>query len=230
MSEAPSKGREPTGAGSDGEARAWRVATRLSELRGEERANALRIVGIALFYGVELLNRHGLALGPLAIPAIPEVAGRFHVMMSMIALAGILGASGVLIGLRNRFFPWWTKYASTGLDVTLVTFALSVADGPRSPLVVIYFPLLVLAALRFSPGLVRTATAACIGSYAFVVLATDRLRPELSVPRYQSILFVLSLALVGLVLDHAAREARRVAENFATRAARASHDGPGEDA
>jgi hypothetical protein len=202
----------------DGTERAWRVASRISELRGEERANLLRIGGIALFYGVELLNRHGLSLGPIEVAPIPEVTEAFHLMMSMIALAGILTASGVLIGLRNRFFPWWTKYASTALDVVLTTFALSIADGPSSPLVVLYFPLVALAALRFSPGLVRATTAACVGSYLFVVVAADRVRPALSVPRYQSILFVLALVLVGLVLDYAAREVRRMASIYAARA------------
>ncbi len=210
----PERAEAPESAG----VRAWRVATRLSELRGEERANLLRILGITLFYGVELLNRHGLSLGAIDIPAIAETAGTFHTIMSIIALAGVMVASGVLIALRNRYFPWWTKYATTGVDIVLTTFALSVADGPSSPLRVIYFPILALAALRFSPGLARFTTAACVGSYLFVVLGADWLRPALSVPRYESILFVLALVLIGLVLDYTAREARRMAGTYAARA------------
>jgi hypothetical protein len=203
------------------EARAWRVAERLTELRGEERANLIRIVGIALFYGVQLLNRHGLAVGPIAIPAMEGVSGQFHLLMSLLALTGVLVASGVLIALRNRFFPPWTKYATSALDVILATFALTVADGPSSPLVVIYFPLLALSALRFSPGLVRFTTAATVGSYLFVVLATGRARPALSVPAYQSILVVLALVIVGVVLDHSVREVRRMAGAYAMRTSRA---------
>lgn len=203
------------------EARAWRVAQRLSELRGEERANLIRIVAIALFYGVQLLNRHGLAVGPIAIPAMEEISSQFHLLMSLLALTGVLAASGVLIALRNRFFPWWTKYATTGLDVTLATIALMVADGPSSPFVVVYFPLLALSALRFSPGLVRFTTIASVASYVLVALATQRSRPALAVPTYQSILLVLALAIVGVVLDQAVREVRRMAGTYATRASRA---------
>lgn len=199
------------------EIRAWRVAERLSELRGEERANLVRIVGIGLFYAVQLLNRHGLAIGPIQIPAIEGVSGSFHLVMTLLALVGVLAASGVLVALRNRFFPSWLKYATSGLDVILATFALVVADGPSSPLVVIYFPLLALSALRFSPGLVRFTTLGAIGSYVFVVLAAARTRPTLSVPTYQSILVVLGLAIVGVVLDHAVREARRMAGAYAAR-------------
>lgn len=203
------------------EARAWRVAQRLTELRGEERANLIRIVGIALFYGVQLLNRHGLAVGPIAIPAMEEISSQFHLMMSLLALTGVLVASGVLIALRNRFFPWWTKYATSALDVILATFALMVADGPSSPLVVVYFPLLALSALRFSPGLVRFTTVATVASYVLVALATQRSRPGLSVPTYQSILVVLALALLGVVLDQVVREVRRVAGTYAIRTSRA---------
>ncbi len=203
------------------EARAWRVAERLTELRGEERANLIRIVGIALFYGVQLLNRHGLAVGPIAIPAMEEISPQFHLLMSVLALTGVLAASGVLIALRNRFFPWWTKYATSALDVILATIALMVADGPRSPLVVIYFPLLALSALRFSPGLVRFTTVTTIVSYALVALATASSRPTLSVPTYQSILLVLALAIVGVVLDQAVREVRRMAGTYAARTSRA---------
>jgi hypothetical protein len=199
------------------EGRAWRVAQRTTELRGEERANLIRIVSIAMFYGVQLLNRHGLAVGPLQIPAVEGVSGSFHLTMSLLALAGVLAASGVLIALRNRFFPWWGKYATTSLDVTLATFAIVVADGPSSPLVVIYFPLLALAALRFAPTLVRFATGATIASYAFVVLAVARTRPELSVPPHRSIILVLGLVIVGVILDHAVREVRRMAGAYASR-------------
>lgn len=205
-------------AAEDEDRRAWRVAERLTELRGEERANLVRIVGIALFYGVQLLNRHGLAFGPIQIPAIEGVSGEFHLLMSVLALTGVLSASGVLIALRNRFFPVWTKYATSTLDVVLATFALVVADGPSSPLVVIYFPLLALSALRYSPGLVRYVTIASIVSYGFVVLAAVRTRPELTVPAYRSLLVVLAILLVGVVLDLAVREARRIAGTYAARA------------
>ncbi|MBX7194071.1 MAG: hypothetical protein K1X94_18600 [Sandaracinaceae bacterium] len=202
------------------EVRAWRVAQRLTELRGEERANLIRIVGIAGFYGVQLLNRYGVALGPVQIPAMEGVEGSFHLLMSLLALTGVLVASGVLIALRNRFFPWWIKYATSTVDLVLASIALVVADGPSSPLVVIFFPLLGLSVLRFSQSLVRYTTCATIVAYLFVALAALRDRPTLAVPLYQAILFVLALAIVGVALDHVAREVRRLAGAYADRASR----------
>lgn len=202
------------------EVRAWRVAKRWSALRGEERANLVRILAIAVFYGVQILNVHGLTIGPLAIPAVPGVGGTFHRLMSLVALAGILSACLVLVALRNRYFPAWLPYVTTGLDVVLATTALVVADGPRSALIVVYFPIVALTALRACPTLVRFATVSAVCGYLFLVLVADLLRPELSAPRYHSILMVLSLGLVGLALDRAAHEVGVIAGQYAIRAAR----------
>lgn len=213
----------------DPRARAWRVARRLEEFRGEERANVARIVGVALFYLVEVVNRHGLDVGPIQLPAIAGVDELFHGLMTAIALAWVLVAAGVLIALRNRLFPRWLKYATTAADLVLATAVLAIADGPQSPLVVIYFPILALTTLRFGSWLVQFATAGTIVSYLSIVLLADRVRPALAVPRYHSVLVVLALALVGLVLAYAVTSVRRVAAEYAARAGDARPDaGAGE--
>ncbi len=197
-------------------ARALRVAGRLNEYRGEERANLLRVVGIAAFYVVQLLNRYGIDLGALHLPRI-EMSDQLHEAMTLVAAGWLAVAMAVSLSLRNRFFPAWLKYVVTGFDFALATLALSFADGPRSPLVVVLFPLLVLSALRFERRLVRFAALASVVSYVWLVGLAAYVRTDLAVPRYQQILMVLALALTGVVLDAIVGASRTLAEETADR-------------
>lgn len=198
--------------------RAWHVASRLTELRGEERATYVRLVGLALFYGIEVLNRHGLALGPLSIPALEGISDAFHVAMTLVALASAVMSAAVLLALRSQVFPPALKFGTTGVDLVLASIALTIADGPRSPLVVIYFPIVALSLLRASSSLVRFATGGAVVSYLGMSLVRARLVPhEDAAPVYQQALFVIALVLTGFVLDHVVRESRRTADVFAER-------------
>lgn len=193
------------------------MARRLESFRGEERANLVRVIGVALFYLVEVANHHDLARGSMRISAIAGNDDRSHMLMTGIALAWMLVAASVLIALRNRLFPAWVKYATTGADVALATAVLAIADGPQSPLVVLYFAILAIAALRFEPWLVHFATTATIVSYFSVVLLVERARPSLVVPRYESIVLLLALAAVGLVLAYLTNAVRRIAAEYSAR-------------
>jgi hypothetical protein len=197
-------------------AQALRVAGRLNEYRGEERANLLRIVGIALFYAVQLLNRYGVDLGALHVPRL-EMSDQLHEAMTLVAAGWLAIAMAVSLSLRNRFFPPWLKYAVTLFDFALATIALSFADGPKSPLVVVLFPLLALSAMRIDRGLVRFATAGAVASYLWLVGLAAYVRTDLMVPRYQEILMVLALALTGVVLDAVVGASRTLAEETADR-------------
>ncbi len=44
--------------------RQWYIVGRWQEFEGEERANLLRVVGIAAFYIIELINYYGLSTIP----------------------------------------------------------------------------------------------------------------------------------------------------------------------
>ncbi len=197
-------------------AQALRVAGRLNEYRGEEKANLLRVVGIAAFYVVQLLNRYGVDLGALHVPRL-EMTDQLHEALTLVAAGWLAIAMAVSLSLRNRFFPGWLKYVVTGFDFALATLALSFADGPKSPLVVVLFPLVALSALRFDRRLVRFATASAIVSYVWLIGLAAYLRTDLAVPRYQEILMVLALALTGLVLDGVVGASRTLAEETADR-------------
>ena len=203
--------------------RQWFIATRWQEFEGEARANLLRIVGIGSFYIIELLNYYGLRLGFLELAPVAGVDRRFHLTISLLAAAWTLVSLGIMVCLRARIFPAALKFVSTGCDVVFLSCMLMAADGPKSPLVVGYFLVLTLAALRFSLPLVWFATLASMGGYlwllGYVKWWANPAR-GLRIERYQQLILLLALALTGVVLGQIVRRVRRLAEDYAARAAR----------
>lgn len=195
----------------------WFIAGRWQEYEGEARANLLRVLGVALFYVVELINYHGLNLGFVQMPKVEGVDRGFHMAMTALAAAWAMTGWGVWICLERRIFPERMKYLSTAADFLLMTCVLLLADGPRSPLLVCYFVLICLSALRFSLPLVRMATAGAIAGYAVLVGYAFWFRPTERVPRYHELIFVLSLGLAGVIVGQVIRRFRAFAEDYAAR-------------
>jgi nitrate reductase gamma subunit len=186
--------------------RQWFIAGRWQEFEGESRANLLRVAGIALFYLIELLNR-------------TNVAPAFHEAMTALAAAWVLTSWAVFICLKRRVFPDAMKFLSTGVDLLLLTCLLLLADGPRSPLLVGYFFILCLAALRFSVNLVRFATAGAIVSYIVVFRQALWMRPDVAISRNHEFIVLLALLLCGTALGQILRRVRAFAEDYARRLA-----------
>jgi hypothetical protein len=215
----------PAGTGHEAKDRPWSVVGRWQEFEGEGRANLLRLTGIAAFYIVELANYHGLKVGAFEMP---RVSGRpFHLAVTALAVAWTMVGLGVMLCLRSRVFPGALKYVSTGCDLVLLTALLTVANGPRSPLVVVYFLILALAALRFSTALVQFATAGAVAGYLFVLgHAKWFTRRDIGVPRDHEVLVLLALALTGITLGQVTRRARVLAEEYCARLAAGSDRSP----
>lgn len=196
--------------------RQWFIVGRWQEYEGEARANLLRIIGIAAFYIVELVNYHGVHLGFFEMPRVVE--RQFHQSVTALAVAWTLMSLVVLYCLSHRIFPAVLKYLSTGCDVVLLTAILMMADGPRSPLVVGYFLLIALAALRFNLPLIRATTGGSMAGYVLLLgyakWFTER---DLRVPRYHQIILLLALALTGIVLGQVIRRVRGLAKEYAAR-------------
>jgi hypothetical protein len=196
--------------------RRWFPVGRWQEYEGEGRTNLLRITGIAAFYIVELINYYGLEFGPFSMPRISTRS--FHLSVTALAVAWTMVGLGVLLCLRGRVFPAAVKYVSTGCDLVLLTALIIVANGPRSPLIAVYFVILALAALRFSTPLVRFAAVGAVAGYVFVLgyarWFTDR---AIRVPRDHEIVVVLALGLTGIALGQVTRRARGMAEEYAAR-------------
>jgi hypothetical protein len=202
--------------------RQWFVIERWQEYAGEARANLLRIAGIAAFYIVELINFHGLHIGSINLPVSVDV--QFHQKVTALAVAWTMVALATLVCLKLRYFPNWLKYATTLSDVALLTTILLVADGARSPLVVGYFLVIVLATLRFQLSLIWCATVASMVGYLWVAwfpFFTAGLVPNVDlrepVPGYYQLIMLLALAFTGIVLGQVIRRVRTLAEDFSRR-------------
>lgn len=199
--------------------RHWYIVTRWQEYEAEARANLLRICGIGAFYLIELVNYYGVRLGPIELQPLPGVDQQFHARVTMLALLWAMLGLGVLMALRHQWFPNWLKYATTCTDVVLLTSILVVADGPKSPLVVAYFLVMLLAALRFNLRLVQCAAAACVAGYVFLLgYARFGTQRDLRVPRHEQAMVLLALLLCGVILGQMARYVRRLAEDYLRRA------------
>jgi len=213
---------------------AWHVTQRWQQYEGEARANLLRILAIGTFYLIHLWNYFSSAgklpnLGFLQLSEAGTVDRRFHLMVTFLALAWVMLAAGVHISLRNRVFPGWLPTVSTLADVLFLTSTLLISAGPRSPLVVAYFLIIVLSALRFDLRLVRVTTVAAIVGYICLLgyakwpatFGRDGAN-DYTVPRYQELITIAALALTGIIVGQVIRHVRNLATEYATRAA---HDG-----
>jgi hypothetical protein len=205
----------------------WFITQRWQAYQAEARANLLRIVAVGAFYMVHLgsycSSRAGAGGGGFWRLAKPgEIGYHFHVLMTLIAVAWAMLALGILVALQNRFFPRWLPYFSTGCDVVLLSTAICIGAGGRSPLVAAYFLVLVVSALRLSLPLVWFATAGCALGYLCVLGASrwperiglsklvDVTPAEVAVPRYHQIIVMLSIVLAGVMLGQIVRRARNL--------------------
>jgi hypothetical protein len=189
--------------------RQWFIVGRWQEYEGEGRANLFRIAGIGLFYCIELANYW-----------TGDVGRPFHQAVTALALAWAFVALGVLICLTQHVFPASLKFLSTAADLVLLTTILTLADGPKSPLVVAYFLLIVLALLRFNLPLIWFTCGGSILCYMFLLgYAKWFATRDIRVLRYQQEIFVLALALTGIILGQVVRRVRRMALEYAGRVA-----------
>ncbi|MBC8870044.1 MAG: hypothetical protein H8E44_11535 [Planctomycetes bacterium] len=195
--------------------RQWFIVGRWQEYEGETRANLLRIIGIAAFYIVELANYHGVRLGVFEMPRVVEKP--FHQSVTALAVAWTLMSLVILYCLSHRIFPAVLKFVSTACDVALLTAILVMADGPKSPLVVGYFLLIALSALRFNLPLIWLATAGSMAGYLVLLGNAKWFDESVRVPRYHQIIFLLALGLSGIVLGQVIRRVRSLAKDYAAR-------------
>lgn len=203
----------------DGREQAWFIASRWQQYEGEARANLLRLIGISVFYAIELLDFHGFRLGPIDLP--PVVDQRFHSAMTALAVCWSMIAAGVHVCLTRRVFPGAIKYLSTLGDIALLTTVLAIADGPRSPLVAVYFLVLALATLRFHLDLIRFATATCATGYLILNVQAAWLWEAKRVPSYHAMIVMAALILTGVFLGQVLRRVRTMAEGLSAPAGEA---------
>ncbi|MGE0792038.1 MAG: hypothetical protein AB7S26_40565 [Sandaracinaceae bacterium] len=206
----------------------WHVTERLASLAGESTANGLRVWGIAVFYLIHVLNYRGLSLGSIELPRVEGIDESFHAMATALATAWLMLAAAVLLAIKNRVFPPVLKFVSTGADLVLLTSVLSLADGPRSPVLLVYFLVIALAGTRLSRRLVLFATGGSVLGYLFLLGQARLYRPALEVPPHWAITTVAALVLCGVVVTQILVRARRAADAYS--ALRHSEPPAGDDA
>jgi hypothetical protein len=179
----------------------------------EAQTNRLRLIAIAVFYLIELVNYYGLNLGFIQLPQVVDKP--FHESATALAACWVIVAIATRFLRLSRIWQRGLPFLATAADLVLLTCMLMIADGPRSPLVVAYFVILAGAALRLELSLVQYTTVGTIACYlylsGFARWFTDR---ELYVPRYHQLIFIAALALTGVILGQVIR---RVREQLLTR-------------
>jgi hypothetical protein len=201
------------------EDRPWYIVGRWQEYQGEARANLLRLAAVAAFYAIELIHYYGVDLGFIQLPKVRYQA--FHETVTAIAAAWVMLGVGVHVWLRVHVLPTALKFVSTGLDVLLLTLLLMVADGPRSPLIVGYFLIPVLAGLRFQLRLVWFATVGAMLGYIWLLgwaVWIESAR-NVRVPRYHELIFLTALAMSGIMQGQVIRRVKALAAEYARRLA-----------
>jgi hypothetical protein len=147
--------------------------------------------------------------------------------VTALAVAWTMAALAVQICLSRRVFPERIKFLSTGCDIFLLTSVLTVAEGPRSPMIAAYFLIVALAALRFNVPLVRFATFGSMAGYLVLLgYAKWFTTREIRVPRYHELIVLLALGLTGITIGQVVRRARGLAEDYASRLAAAEKERP----
>src|SRR5690349_16744074 len=94
--------------------RKWYIVNRWLEFEGESRANLLRIIAVAAFYGVQLVQFH-------LVRSANEGSVPFHKQATALAVAWTMLALAVTVCLRRQIFPAALKYVSTAGDIVLLS-------------------------------------------------------------------------------------------------------------
>ncbi len=194
----------------------WYAVYRAQAFRGEERVNAIRVAGILLFYALHLANLNGISFGPIQLEAVEGVR-EIHAAITAIVAGWLAVPLIVVVALRSRRFPRWFSYLTTAFDIVFLTCTLLVADGPSSAVCVAYFVLLAGSVLRFQAALVRFTTVGCMLGYGLIAGQATLYREAVRVPRYEQLMFLIALGLVGGVLSRMLISVREAAEHYRTR-------------
>jgi hypothetical protein len=197
----------------------WADAQRLEGWAGEIRVNMIRAAALVVFYGHHLVNVYLLRDDP-------SLRGQFHAVVTGVVLVWAFIILALHLCLTRRYVPPALKFVSTGADLILITAMLMLTgEGPRSPLVLLYFLVIASAPLRLSLPLVYMATlgamaasVALVGFQYFILIGPSSYYDDAHihdrVARPAQIIFLLALGAAGLLAGQMVRQARRLVEGY----------------
>jgi hypothetical protein len=107
----------------------------------------------------------------------------------------------------------------------LLTALAALGAGPSSPLILAYFLIIALAAMRFSLGLVWFTTLGAMAAYWLLVGLEDAktsrwFDAQHAVPPVTQLITLLSLGLTGIVIGQVVRRVKSMATEYAVRVAK----------
>ena len=142
-------------------------------------------------------------------------------MTSAMRFSLIYGIAAIM-SLATFSVVWRRRDAAGATSLAFMLLAGAFAYHALWPLVLAYFLVLALAAVRFSLGLVWFATLGSMAGYMALVGLTDKswFDADHSVPPVTQLITVLSLALTGIVLGQVIRRMRSLAEEYSARMAK----------
>jgi len=188
---------------------------------GEIRVNLVRLVAIVLFYGRHLIE-------VMLSPAGSAVRGRYHLAVTMLVVVWTFECVVLHRWLTQRIYADWMKFAAVLWDAVMITCLCAIAGGARTPLVLLYFPLIVSGTLRMSLRLVYVTTAAAmlgylflLGFYAWYLVGFHKYyaTPELRIPRSEEAIYLLAMLAMlvsGAFAAQSVRKMRRMAHRRAS--------------
>ena len=188
---------------------AWFITNRWQAFEGELRVAILRIVLVAMFYGLHLI--HHLRW---AVRSEGELI--FHKQVTWLAAGGLFVSLAVLVALGQRFYPPVLKFGTTLLDLLLVTSVAALSSGPASPIVSGYYVILALSPLRFSVPLVWFATMGAMVGYVLLVGLVDTTwfdESHATEPIVQ-LITLCSMAAIGVAMGQLVRMMRLASQQF----------------
>jgi hypothetical protein len=199
----------------------WETVRLERQFDAELRTNVVRIAAVGLLYTLHLIHHYSAGgkhawLGFLRLDDAAALPEPVHDALTAIALAWAMMAVIIHLALESRVFPRGLMYASTFADVVFLTAVLAFTSGAASPLVAVYFLIIMMAGLRLQLSLIWFTTLIAILGYLCVIgcralgIGSSTLAQVPAVPRYHQAMLVAALALAGIVAGQSIRHVRRL--------------------
>lgn len=199
----------------------WETVRLERQFDAELRTNVVRIAAVGLLYTLHLIHHYSAGgkhawLGFLRLDDAAALPEPVHDALTAIALAWAMMAVIIHLALESRVFPRGLMYASTLADVVFLTAVLVFTSGASSPLVAVYFLIIMMAGLRLQLSLIWFTTLSAILGYLCVIgcralgIGSSILAQAPAVPRYHQAMLVAALALAGVVAGQSIRHVRRL--------------------
>ena len=159
---------------------------------GDMKANRIRIAALFIFAINECLNYY----------VFHVVDKRFHIGSLLVVFMWFVCAGIFQWMLRHHVWSERAPYLMVSVDLLWMTWLLFLADGPKSPLVAIYFLIIALSGIRLSPRLCLYSSGAAVFGYLSVLQFVKNQAPQFMVPRSHETIVILSLFFMGIIMAH----------------------------